>query len=283
VISEVTLTPKPLPKVPVEAENISPDVFAGKTVKAIKGLDVWAGNKKLKLEELFQVSAGTDRISDEPHIIIDGDVAGVKQIGSSMTRGRITINGSAGMHLASMMGGGEVVVKGSVSDWAGAEMGGGLLRVMGSAGNFLGTAYRGSSLGMNGGVIIVHGSAGDNAGKLMRRGVITVLGDVGQFAGAMMKAGTIIVFGRAGLRLGAMMSRGTIVVYGGVKELLPTFKYDVAYSPTFLRFYLRNLYVEYGLGVAKDYMDSVYDRYHGDLVSDIAKGEILIFRGRTPI
>jgi len=282
-MSEVTLTPKPLPKVPVEAENISPDVFAGKTVKDIKGLDIWAGNKKLKLEELFQVSAGTGRVSDEPHIIIDGDVAGVKQIGSSMTRGKITINGSAGMHLASMMGGGEVIVKGSVSDWAGAEMENGLIRVMGNAGNFLGAAYRGSNLGMKGGVIIVHGNVGDHAGKLMRRGVMTVLGDVGDFAGAVMKAGTIMVFGRAGLRLGAMMSRGTIVVYGGVEELLPTFEYDTPYSPTFLRFYLKNLYVEYGIGVAKDYIDSMYDRYHGDLVSDIAKGEILIFRGRTQI
>ena len=278
MVSKVTLTPKPFPKVPVEAENISPDVFAGKTAKDIRGLNVWAGNRKVKLGELFQVRARPGKISDEPHIIIDGDVKSVKQVGAGMSCGKITINGSVGMHLASMMSGGEVIVKGSVSDWAGAEMEGGFLRVMGDAGNFLGAAFRGSDLGMKGGVIIVHGDVGDHAGKFMRRGVVVVLGDLGDFAGAIMKAGTLMVFGRAGLRLGAMMSRGTIVVYGGVKELLPTFKYDAPYSPTFLRFYLKKLYVEYGVGVAKDYMDSMYDRYHGDLTSEIAKGEILIFR-----
>lgn len=278
MISEVTLTPKPLPRVPVEAENISPDVFAGKTTKEIKELNIWAGNRKVKLGDLFQVKAKPGEMSDEPHIIINGDVKSVKQIGAGMTCGKITINADAGMHVASMMSGGEVIVKGDVSDWAGAEMEGGLLRVRGNAGNFLGAAYRGSSLGMKGGVIIVHGNVGDHAGKLMRRGVITVLGDVGDFAGAIMKAGTLIVFGGAGLRLGAMMSRGTIVVYGGIEGLLPTFKYDTTYSPSFLRYYLRNLYVKYGVGVAKDFMDSMYDRYHGDLASDIAKGEILVFR-----
>jgi len=278
MVSEVTLTPKPFPKVPIEAENISPDVFAGKTAKDIRDLNVWAGNRKAKLGDIFQVRAKPRKTSGEPHIIINGDIKGVKQVGAGMTCGKITVNGSAGMHLASMMSGGEVIVKGSVSDWAGAEMEGGFLRVMGDAGNFLGAAFRGSDLGMKGGVIIVHGDVGDHDGKFMRRGVVAVLGDVGDFAGAIMKAGTLMVFGRAGLRLGAMMSRGTIVVYGGVKELLPTFKYDTPYSPTFLRFYLKNLYVKYGVGVAKDYMDSMYDRYHGDIASDIAKGEILILR-----
>lgn len=275
---EITLTPKLLPKVPVEAKSVSPDVFAGKTVDDIRSLEACVGNKKVKIEDLFQVSGTSEVASDELHIVVDGDVPSVKWIGANMTRGKITINGDVGMHLASMMRGGEVVVKGSASDWAGAEMKGGLLRIMGDAGNFLGVAYRGSKLGMEGGVIIVHGNVGGRTGELMRRGVIVALGNAGEFSGARMIAGTVMIFGRAGARPGAQMKRGTIVVYGGVERMLPTFKYDAACSPIFLRIYLRTLYTEFGVQKAKDYIDSVYNRYHGDLASDIAKGEIFIFR-----
>ena len=42
----VTIKPKKEIKISVEAENISPDKFAGKTEKEIQSLEAWMGNQK---------------------------------------------------------------------------------------------------------------------------------------------------------------------------------------------------------------------------------------------
>jgi len=276
-MKELRLKPKTTPDLPVEAETISPDVFAGKELSEIEGLPVHVGNQIHRLDDYFEVEGEVGGEAKDQHIIIEGDVPWLKYVGAKMTGGHIRVEGSVGMHVGSQMSGGEVIVKGSASDWAGAEMSGGLLRIKGDAGNLLGAAYRGSSEGMKGGCIVAEGDIGVEAGAFMRRGMIVVLGSTGPFAGAHMNGGEIFVFGRAGRRIGAEMkgNGGIIVCLGEVEALLPTFVYDTTYKPTSTRLYLKELRDELGIHEATEFLDSSFSRYRGDLAVG-GNGEILI-------
>ena len=74
------------------------------------------------MDDFFTVDGeGGDEIE------IRGDAAKVKWIGRDMTRGRITVQGNAGMHLGAYLRGGGIEVTGNASDWVGAEMLNGLI------------------------------------------------------------------------------------------------------------------------------------------------------------
>ncbi len=269
----ISLRPKQEFAVPLEAETITPDAFAGNPPSRIEGLPVVQGNVEAKLGDFFSVGGDAGDV-----IRLEGDFSRVKYIGKAMTRGRIEVYGDAGMHLGAEMRGGEIVVHGNAGDWAGAEMRGGMLRVMGNAGHLVGGAYRGSEKGMRGGTILVGGSVGNETGCAMRRGVIAVGGSAGDFTGVMMLAGTIFAFGTLGIRTGAGMKRGTIVVFdgdGGSPPLLPTFRFDCTYRPVWISVYLRQLR-EWGVGVTEASVRGLYRRYSGDFV-ELGKGEILIW------
>ncbi len=259
---------QPLPGVPLEAESISPDLFADRSREEIEALPVALGNEARRLGDFFEVNG--ERSSE---IEIDGAIERVKWIGSGMTRGRIVIHGDVGMHAGAYMRGGEIVVEGNADSFLGVEMEGGLIRVMGNAGHRTGAAYRGSKYGMRGGVIVVEGNVGYEVGAYMRRGLIVIRGNAEDFLGARMAAGTICLFGQAGLRTGGGMQKGTIVCMHPV-ELLPTFAYDCTYAPVFLRILFKGL-TRLGIGATPQQADGVYRRYHGDL-AEIGKGEILI-------
>lgn len=263
----ITLTLKQQPSVPLEAESISPDVFAGLTIDAVRALPVFLGKRQLRLDEFFEVEgAGDDEID------VRGDAAKVKWIGRGMTRGRIVVRGNAGMHLGAYMKGGAIEVTGNASDWVGAEMTAGLVRIHGNAGGQVGAAYRGSRAGMKGGTIIIDGGAGLEVGMRMRRGIIAIKGPVRDFAGLQMKGGTIFLLGGAEIRTGAWMTRGTIVATTPIR-LLPTFSYCCDYQPTFLALYARRLR-DFGVSFPHG-ADGVYQRFVGDS-SMPGKGEILI-------
>jgi formylmethanofuran dehydrogenase subunit C len=269
----ITLTLKEQPNVPLEAENISPDVMATLSNEAIRGLHLFLGKRQCRLDDFFEVEGAA---SDE--IEIRGDVAKVKWIGQGMTRGRIRVVGNAGMHLGAHMHGGTIEVSGNASDWVGAEMTNGLIRIQGNAGGQIGAAYRGSLAGMKGGTILVGGNAGLEVGMRMKRGIIVIGGLVRDFAGLQMKGGTIFLLGGAEIRTGAWMIRGTIVSLKPIK-LLPTFSYSCNYNPTFLQIYagyLRRL----GLSIPFDPQAGSFRRYLGD-TSMPGKGEILIWQARS--
>jgi formylmethanofuran dehydrogenase subunit C len=256
--------------IPIEAEGVRPDLLADKSEAEIARLPVQHGNRQEALGEFFHA---TGDASDE-QILIEGDCSRVKWIGAGMTRGRINIQGNAGMHLGAEMEGGRIDVHGQAGDWVGAEMRGGLIHVHGHAGHLLGGAYRGSRLGMRGGVILVDGNAENEVGGTMRRGLIAVGGNTGDFAGASLVAGSIFIFGRPGIRLGAGMKRGTITVFGeGPLPLLPSFRYDCTYRPQFMALYLRHL-AGLGFAVAEQFLHASFERYSGDLVA-LGKGEVL--------
>ena len=268
----ITLTLKDQPSVPLEAEVISPDMTASLHHDAIRALPVFLGKRQCRLDEFFDVDGAA---SDE--LTVRGEAAKVKWIGRGMTRGRITVEGNAGMHLGAHMRGGRIDVTGNASDWVGAEMTGGFINIKGNAGGQVGAAYRGSLAGMKDGTILIEGSAGLEVGVRMRRGVIAIRGPVRDFAGLQMKGGTIFLFGGAEIRTGAWMFRGTIVSMKPIR-LLPTFARACRYSPTFLRLYSRRLRT-LGFDVPIEPSQGAYERFTGDTAVP-GKGEILVWQPR---
>ncbi|MEM3585786.1 MAG: formylmethanofuran dehydrogenase subunit C [Candidatus Jordarchaeaceae archaeon] len=228
----VELTPLEQTKLPIEAEVITPNNFAGKTIEEIKKLEVWKGNRKKKLGDLFKVSGETAKSAEQISIVINGDVPTVKRIGQGMSAGEIIIKGKVGMHVGAMMTGGKIVVEKDADHWAGAEMQAGEIHIKGNAGNYLGAAYRGSYEGMTPlekgvkGVIIVEGNAGSEVASRMVDGKVIVKGNIGAFAGLHMSGGLLVVYGNAQERVGGEMTKGNIVILGKLSELLPTFKFE---------------------------------------------------------
>lgn len=264
-----TLTIHMQPEAPLEAACITPDTFLGKSSLEIANLPAMHGNQPVSLGDFFRIDG-----EGEEQIVLSGELGRVKNIGAGMTLGRITVNGNAGMHLGAGMRGGEIYINGNTGDWAGAEMAGGKIHIRGDAGHCLGGAYRGSRHGMNRGLILVEGSAGNEVGAAMRRGMIVIQKDAGDFAGAFMIAGSIVVFGKLGIRAGAGLLRGTIVTFQHA-ELLPTYRYDCTYHPSFLGLVFQNLR-NHGIVVPEYASAGCFHRYSGDF-NRIGKGEILVY------
>ena len=258
-------------RIPVEAECITPDNLAGKTIAEIAALPVQHGNAPAPLGEFFDVEGD----AGDGEIVVEGDCGRVKHLGAGMTRGRLTVHGDVGMHLGAEMTGGEIVVHGNAGDWVGAEMRGGRIHLHGNAGSHAGGAYRGE-VGMRGGVLLIDGNAGDEVGSRMRRGLIAVGGAVGDFPGASLIAGSLFLFGPMGGRPGAGMKRGTIACLGAKPDLLPTFRPACTYAPVFLSLYLRQLRA-WGFAVEERFLTGSWRRYCGDLVS-LGKGEVLVWQ-----
>jgi formylmethanofuran dehydrogenase subunit C len=272
-MKQTILTVKQRPVVPLEAEVLAPDVLAPLSHDEVRALPVFLGKRQHRVDDFFDVEgAGSE------DVVIRGDASRVRWIGRGMKRGRITVEGHAGMHLGAYLKGGTIEVTGNASDWVGGEMKGGLIRVRGNAGGQVGSAYRGSLKGMKGGTILIEGSAGIEIGMRMRRGVIAVKGPVRDFAGLQMKGGTIVLMGGAEIRTGAWMVRGTIVSLVPLR-LMPTFSFACAYNPTFL-----NLYAKYlkalGFALPVDEAEGAYQRYVGDAAVP-GKGEIFVWRPRA--
>jgi formylmethanofuran dehydrogenase subunit C len=263
---KIVLTPRGFSSIPIEADVISPDNFVGNTIPEIREMEIYYGNKVYPMKEYIHAQGKVAEKPEEQMIVIDGDARHIKFIGKEMTAGRIVIQGDAGMHTGAQMRGGDITVAGKISDWCGAEMKGGLIRVVGDAGNLVGAAYRGSSEGMTGGCILINGNAGSEIGSFMRRGMIVVTGNTGPFTGVHMNGGEIFVFGKIGARAGAQAkgNGGFIACFGSVEEILPTYRYDTSFTPTFMRLYLRQLSESLGLDITQ-YLNQPMKRYRGDL------------------
>jgi len=222
----VTLRPKLSFKVPVDAECLTPDIFAGKSNREITAWKLWEGNRERTLGKLFEVEGESGANPKEVSIQIFGDVRKVRRVGARMSAGEIVVHGDVGMHLGEEMTGGRITVAGSADSWAGSMMKKGMIEIKGDAGDYVGAAYRGSTVGMSGGTIIIHGNAGNEVGCFMRRGLIKVYGNTGQFAGMHMRNGTILIQGNSEGRAGAEMTGGRTVICGYIPSILPTFTID---------------------------------------------------------
>ena len=256
---------------PVEIEGLTPDRVRDMPLSQIERLEIFHGNQKIPLAEMFVVRGNPSDL----RIDLEGDTSGVHWIGAHMSAGEVHVHGSAGRHLGSKMTGGAIHVRGDAGDWVGGEIDGGRIHIRGRAGNLVGAAYRGSRHGMTGGVILVEGDAGDEIGHTMRRGWIGIGGAAGDMVGTGMLGGSIFIFGPCGIRPGAGMRRGTIgLLADNPPTLLPTFRYACRYRPPVLPLMFAHL-CRHGFPLSEALRVAEYDLYHGDLVED-GRGEILL-------
>ncbi len=258
----------------VAADGLLPATLAPLSPADRERWPLRVGNRSVPLAELFRIKGSID----DGHLVLQGDLRHVRQLGRGMTTGTLTVRGDVGAELGAEMVGGAIDVEGSAGDWAGAALGGGLLRIRGNAGKFLGAAYPGSRIGMREGVILAEGNVGDDTGLAMRRGLIAIAGAVGDGMGRAMIAGSIFAFGSVGRFAGAGMKRGTLAFFGRAQpartDLLPTFAPSGRSRPPFLTIYLRRLR-QWGFPVPESAFSGPLDRYNGDLGTR-GQGEVLI-------
>jgi formylmethanofuran dehydrogenase subunit C len=269
----ITFTYRGSTSLPVEVEGLTPDGAQDKSLAEIERFEIFHGNRKLPLAELFSVAgdAGDKRFDFE------GNLAGVHWIGAHMRDGQIHIHGAAGRHVGSELRGGQIHVAGDAGDWCGCEMRGGTIHVHGNAGNQLGAAYRGSAQGMRGGTIIVDGDAGHEVGLLMHKGLIAIGGNAGDMIGCNMTEGTILVVGNAGIRPGAGMHAGTIAILGPAPPpLLPSFRFNRTAQTELLEQMMGDLRNR-GLQTPESGLPTDINVYVGDLLAD-GTGEIYLHR-----
>jgi len=213
-------------KIPVTAECISPDFFAGKSLREIELTQIWEGNRRAKLGSLFNVEGEVGHTPNDCTIKIVGDVTAVRRIGYEMSGGSLQIDGDAGMYLGERMRGGTITVAGNACSWLGTQMHGGQIEVKGNAGDSIGGSVRGGTKGMRGGTITIHGDCGTEAGAWMQNGVIRIRGNCDLYAGIHMKNGTVLVERACQGRVGAQMIGGKIIVLGNLGGLLPSFQFE---------------------------------------------------------
>lgn len=219
----VKLSLKKPNKIPIEAESINPDNFAGKNEAEIKAFLVLYGNGQCHLGEFFNVNVEGSDSAENTRIIFEGDVSRVKRIGQDMTAGEIEINGNVDMHCGFGMKGGKIVINGNADSWLGCEMTGGEIILNGNASYYVGSGYRGESCGMRGGRITVNGDARDYLGEHMCGGEIYVKGNVGLLPAISNNGGKIVIEGSASMPASEMRS-GTVIIKGEVSDLLPSYK-----------------------------------------------------------
>lgn len=227
---EITLTPKndafPSP-IPIEAEIISTNNFAGKNIDEIEKLSVWRGNREMTLGDFFDIEGEKADDPADLTIIINGDVPKVKGIGKGMTAGEIIIKGSAGSHTADLLNGGKITVEGNVDNFCGTEIKKGEFIVNGNAGNYFVAAGRGNWRGMTGGHAVVNGNVGSEVAAWVRGNEtkIEIKGNVKSLGAVHMHGGVITINGDVEDRLGAEMVGGIIIVNGKLEAMLPSFDY----------------------------------------------------------
>lgn len=282
--TQVKLTLRTPPDLPVEAQSLIPENFAGKDQADIGALPLLLGNRPAVVADFFDVAIlpadPGDGPTEEPQegmtLHLRGDLSRFKHIGERMACGRVVVDGSVGFHAGAYMAGGALTVNGEAGDYLGAHMSGGRITVRGSAGHFVGAAYRGYAFGMTGGAICIHGDAGHMVGARLRRGLVAVGGNCGDLAAYGMRAGTVLIGGKSQVRAGANMVRGTVILLGPPEEIMPTFRYNCAYCPGFWPILQASL-AEAGLDFPGVSPQAVFESYGGD-INEGGRGEILICR-----
>lgn len=268
-MSGLVLTLKDRPAQRIDLAPLTATPLAGKSLSDIAAIELWSGNRRLKLGDAFALSG-----SAGPELEIRNSSDQLDRIGAGLTEGRVTVKGDAGAYLGARMSGGSIVVEGNAGAWAGTGMTAGLIQVSGNAGDFLAAAIPGDHQGMKGGAIVVAGNAGDRAGDRMRRGSLLIEGNAGDYCGSRMVAGTLAVWGEVGRSPGFAMRRGTLVLRQK-PELLPTFNDCGEYPLNFLTLLIRSWRKLPGKFAGLPESGFRVRRYMGDL-ANAGRGEILV-------
>jgi len=216
--------------VPLDLRNVRPNNFINKDLSRIRDINIWIGNKKARLGDIFDIDKENScNDLNEIEINISGKATNkIYYLGFKMRGGAIIVHGDIGPFLGYKMNNGVIKVYGSARSWIGAKMKGGYIEVFGDSGDFIGSKLPGekSGKGMKGGYIIIHGNAGANVGNGMSDGTIIIDGDSGNLTGVNMVGGSILVRGGSGRFTGARMLGGKIVINGSIDGILPSFYID---------------------------------------------------------
>ncbi len=241
----------------------------GLSAAEIAALELQAGNARLPVAELFDISG-----ADVQDIVIANATAKLDYIGKSSAGGKISVLGDAGAYTGMQLQGGSISVSGNAGLYLGCELKNGSIVVGGNAGDYVGGALPGNKQGMRGGSIIIKGNAGSRVGDHLRRGQILIEGDAGDYLGSRMLAGTIAVLGQVGRYPGFAMRRGTLLLWN--TPPLPAYFNDCgantfAFLPLLFASFkgLNSRFADSGLAFSRA------RRYGGDIVEG-GRGEILV-------
>lgn len=208
-------------RAPLEARldfsGITPATLAGLDAAAVARREVFLGNRRVALGELFEVTASASEA-----LVVDGD-ARLDFVGADLATGEIRVEGPVGALAGARMAGGLLVVEGDAGEGLASGLTGGRIEVAGAAGRRVGAALPGERLGMRGGVVRIAGSVGENLGERLRGGLILVGGDAGAGAATDLVAGTLAVAGRLGADAGRGMRRGSVLLAQAPEGLAPGF------------------------------------------------------------
>ena len=269
-MSALTFSLKIPPQQRVDCSPLTSDSLAGKSLAEIAAIELQSGNRKLRADEVFDISGG-----DASNVVFKNASNKLDYIGKSQTRGQILVEGDAGAYLGFQLKGGIINVSGNVGAYAACELKNGTITIGGDAGDFLGAALPGNKKGMQGGVVIVKGNAGDRVGDHLRRGAILIEGNAGAYLGSRMTAGTIGVLGMVGAYPGYAMKRGTLLLLKAPVEIPATFNDCGSHTLGFLPLLLKGFQgYKTQFGALADTVKRVR-RYAGDM-SGAGKGEILV-------
>jgi len=213
-------------KSPVHLDMLSPDNLAGKKTTEVANLEVWEGNRKVKLKTLFNIQGEPQNTPQEITLELTGDLSKTRRIGYGMTRGTIHVKGTGGLYIGESMKGGKIIIDGHTGSWLGSNMKSGTIEVSGDVGDFVGAASRGATKGMAGGSIMIKGNAGSEVGSFMNSGTIRIIGGTEMFLGVHMRGGTIHLGGDCSGRAGAHMIGGKIIISGKLPSPLPSFSFE---------------------------------------------------------
>ncbi len=243
----IELSMKKFSRIPLEFDNVLPELLYDKTSDEIKSTVVYHGNRQEPLGDYFDVLVTGDSCGgNECRIIINGDLSRTKYIGNNMSAGEIIVNGDVDLHLAAQMSAGHIIVNGDAESYVAREMTGGLLEVKGSVKEFCASSYMGEWRGMSGGRIIIDENAGRNLADSMVAGYIHIKGDCDFLPGVHMSGGFIQIDGHVSKWPAGQMKAGTIVINGGVDEILQGFrKKEVVTHPYINGQYYPGRYVLY--------------------------------------
>jgi formylmethanofuran dehydrogenase subunit C len=255
----------------VDVSALTPDLLAGKSREDLLRIELLSGNRRLRVEDLFDVS-GDD---GESNVTIRADTDRLACVGARMQSGSIVVEGDCGPYVGLGMRGGKIVVGGAAAAFVGCGMRGGAIEVRGDAGDFVGSALPGDKQGMRGGSIVIGGNAGDRVGDRMRRGMILIAGDAGAYCGSRMLAGTIVVSGRVGHSPGFALKRGTLVLAHPPAEMPATFQDSGEHELLFLALLAQHFEREGGPFKTFLPLSNRVRRYCGDLATG-GKGEMLL-------
>src|SRR5690242_19997317 len=114
----------------LDADAIAADRLAALSAQEIAALPLWDGRNAVALGDVFSVSGERAQT-----VVLEGDLAKLRGVGSMMSGGTLEIRGSVGDAVGARMLGGAIAVQGSAGDDAGSAMSGGSLVIAGDAGD----------------------------------------------------------------------------------------------------------------------------------------------------